>query len=222
MTKEPQYGIFIDEFKENGAVILGPMSSYMARHDPKMMAIKLSRYKFIAKMLSGKNDVLEIGCGDSFGSTIVKDEVKNLTCTDFDPLWINYCKQINNNEIKFKLLNVIDDKIDEKYDAVFSMDVFEHILPKDEKKFIHGVINCLKDRDSVCIIGIPSLESQNYTSQINKEGHVNCKTGDDLKSLLLEYFNNVFIFSSNDEVVHTGYFKMAHYLIAVCCGVKRL
>jgi hypothetical protein len=26
------------------------------------------------------------------------------------------------------------------------------------------------------------------------------------------------MFSMNDEVVHTGYHKMAHYLFAVCCG----
>jgi len=25
----------------------------------------------------------------------------------------------------------------------------------------------------------------------------------------------------NDEVVHTGYHKMAHYLLALCCGKKR-
>jgi hypothetical protein len=24
----------------------------------------------------------------------------------------------------------------------------------------------------------------------------------------------------NDEVVHTGFYPMAHYLIAVCCGKK--
>jgi len=24
----------------------------------------------------------------------------------------------------------------------------------------------------------------------------------------------------NDEVVHTGYHKMAHYLFALCCGKK--
>jgi len=49
---------------------------------------------------------------------------------------------------------------------------------------------------------------------------VNCKSGPQLKSLLQNYFEHVFLFSMNDEVVHTGYYPMAHYLIAVCCGKK--
>jgi hypothetical protein len=43
----------------------------------------------------------------------------------------------------------------------------------------------------------------------------------DFQSIMEHYFHNVFMFSSNDEVVHTGYFKMSHYLIALCCGPKR-
>ena len=35
-----------------------------------------------------------------------------------------------------------------------------------------------------------------------------------LKRLMVRYFHDVFIFSMNDEVVHTGYHKMAHYLLA--------
>jgi hypothetical protein len=35
-----------------------------------------------------------------------------------------------------------------------------------------------------------------------------------------DYFHNVFVFSMNDEVVHTGYYPMAHYLFAVCAGKK--
>jgi hypothetical protein len=28
------------------------------------------------------------------------------------------------------------------------------------------------------------------------------------------------LFSMNDETVHTGFYPMAHYLIALCCGKK--
>ena len=31
---------------------------------------------------------------------------------------------------------------------------------------------------------------------------------------------DVFMFSMNDEVVHTGYSKLAHYIFALCCGAK--
>jgi hypothetical protein len=64
---------------------------------------------------------------------------------------------------------------------------------------------------------MPSLESQTYASPQSKEGHVNCQSGDELKKNLQGYFENVFIFSMNDEVIHTGYYPMAHYLLALCC-----
>jgi hypothetical protein len=35
------------------------------------------------------------------------------------------------------------------------------------------------------------------------------------------HFRTVFIFSMNDEVVHTGFSPMAHYLLAVAVGVRR-
>ena len=40
--------------------------------------------------------------------------------------------------------------------------------------------------------------------------------GSELKSLLEQYFHSVFLFSMNDEVVHTGFYPMAHYLLAIC------
>jgi len=72
------------------------------------------------------------------------------------------------------------------------------------------------------IVGSPSLESQAHASPPSKAGHINCKSGAELKALLQHYFENVFLFSMNDEVVHTGYYPMAHYLFAVCCQKKIL
>jgi hypothetical protein len=69
----------------------------------------------------------------------------------------------------------------------------------------------------VLLIGTPSLESQQYASPASRAGHVNCKTAEEIKQLLLNYFANVFIFSMNDEVIHTGFYPMAHYLFALCC-----
>ena len=50
------------------------MNSAVWHGDPKRLVFTLSRYKFVAKMLSGKNSVAEIGCGDGFGARIVKQE----------------------------------------------------------------------------------------------------------------------------------------------------
>ena len=111
--------------------------------------------------------------------------------------------------------NFLDSPIDGTFDAAYSLDVLEHIDAKDEDRFLSNICQCLTD-DAVAIIGMPSLESQTYASEGSKLGHVNCKTAPDLKALMEKYFRSVFMFSMNDEVIHTGYHKMAHYIFAVC------
>ena len=74
----------------------------------------------------------------------------------------------------------------------------------------------------VFIAGMPSIESQKYASKRSKKEHVNCKSGNKLKEMLNKYFHNVFVFSMNDEVVHTGFYPMAHYLFALGVGKKKL
>ena len=73
-------------------------------------------------------------------------------------------------------------------------------------------------KDGALIFGMPSLESQLYASPASKEGHVNCKSGNDFKECMEKYFKNVFLFSMNDEVIHTGFEKMSHYLFTLCVG----
>jgi hypothetical protein len=80
----------------------------------------LACYKFVSKMFSGMQKVLDVGCADAFGTRVVRQEVPEVVATNFDP------------------------------------------------GFIH----------------------------------------------------NVFIFSMNDEVVHTGFHPLAHYLRALCCQRK--
>ena len=221
-TKDPinQPAILLED--KQGLEKLGLMNSVVWYDDPKRLVFTLSRYKFVAKMLSGKNTVVEIGCGDGFGARIVKQEVNQLTITDYDQYFIQRFKDIKSDNwpINAFVHNILDGPLEKLSDAIYSLDVLEHISVNHEDIFITNIINSLSD-DGVVILGMPSIESQAYASPASKDGHVNCKTGKDLKSLLEKYFHNVFLFSMNDEIVHTGFEKMAHYLLVLCCGVKK-
>ena len=52
-------------------VFFGRMTSHAWRDDPKRLGFTLARYKFVAKMLAGYEQVLEVGCGDGFASVVV-------------------------------------------------------------------------------------------------------------------------------------------------------
>lgn len=89
-TKEKQYQFLLSVKKQES---LGLMSQQVWRDDPRRLVFLLSRYKFIAKMLSGLKSVLEVGCADGFGSRIVRQEVGSILATDFDPIFIRDAKK---------------------------------------------------------------------------------------------------------------------------------
>jgi 2-polyprenyl-3-methyl-5-hydroxy-6-metoxy-1,4-benzoquinol methylase len=220
-TKDPVNQPLISLENDRGLENIGLMKSLEWHEDPRRLVFTLSRYKFVAKMLSGKNRVAEIGCGDGFCARIVKQEVGQLTITDYDSYFIKRFEDIASEEWPISAVehNILEGPLEQKFDAIYSLDVMEHIHSENEHVFIKNIIDSVKN-SGVVIIGMPSLESQMYASPGSKAGHVNCKSGKNLKSLMESFFHNVFLFSMNDEVVHTGFEKMAHYLIVVCTSKK--
>jgi len=198
------------------------MMNQIWNDDPRRLAFVLSRYKFIAKMLDGYVSVLEVGCGDAWPARLVKQAVKNLTVSDFDSVFIEDAKQRADADwpIDYLLHDMTKKPTEKRFNAIYSVDVLEHIDPTKEDAFLSNICASLQPH-GVAIIGMPSIESQQFASQVSKLGHVNCKTGADFKKFMTGYFHHVFLFSMNDEVVHTGFDKMAHYLFALCCGARR-
>tara|TARA_B100000674_G_C37915384_1_gene950624 strand:- start:821 stop:1528 length:708 start_codon:yes stop_codon:yes gene_type:complete len=196
--------------------------------DPTYWLFKLARYKHCSRLLEGCKNVLEIGAGDSFASPMVASKVENLICCEEFPDLCKYSSEhiptiAPNIEIvncsfpseAEKLVEKIKDS--RNFDAIYSLDVFEHI-PKDATNaFMQKCVDIL-DNNGIYICGIPSLESQQYASEGSKIGHVNCMSKSELKQFLSTYFINTFVFSMNDEVLHTGYGPMSHYLLALCTG----
>jgi 2-polyprenyl-3-methyl-5-hydroxy-6-metoxy-1,4-benzoquinol methylase len=220
-TKERQYQNMVEQASGRGLETFGLMTSFAWNDDPKRLAFTLSRYKFVAKLLSGRKHVLEIGCADAFGTRIVKQEVEKLTATDFDPVFIADVKNRMSPQWEFEAFvhDMLSGPVPGRYDAAYALDVLEHIEPKDEHTFLTNLVGSLLPH-GVAVLGMPSLESQVYASPNSKAGHVNCKSLPDFQKLMERYFHNVFMFCMNDEVVHTGYHKMAHYLFALGCSQR--
>lgn len=214
--KEPQYQIQFDTYKTKGPVCLGPTASHLWRSDPRHLSFLLARYKVVSKLLSGKSSVLEIGCGDAFAIDIVLQEVGSVLGVDFDPLFIEFATKFHGDRDRcsFKVMDFTVNTVDRQFDAVYTLDVIEHINKDAENSFMKNICKALKPR-GVCIVGTPSIESQRYASKWSKAGHINCKSGSDLKTLLLKYFHSAFVFSMNDEMIHLGFYPMAHYLIGI-------
>jgi 2-polyprenyl-3-methyl-5-hydroxy-6-metoxy-1,4-benzoquinol methylase len=220
-TKETQYQVCVDAADERGYETLGLRGSESWYQDPKHLVFRLSRYKFVAKMLAGRKHALEVGCGDAFGTRIVQAEVGKLTAIDFDPVFVEDVKQrmVPRWQFDVRVHDMLNGPVPGQFDAVYSLDVLEHIEQSKEQIFLKNAFGSL-DPNGAAIVGLPSLESQPYASVQSKLGHVNCKSAPELRQLMEGFFHNVFIFSMNDEVVHTGFHKMANYVFAIGAGKR--
>ena len=221
-TKEQQYQIHFATLQEKGPVQMGPSASHTWRSDPRRLTFFLARYKFCSKMLTGKSKVLEVGCSDGFGIRILLQTVDFVHGVDFDPLYIEAATQHAQAEslnCTFSVVDITKKSPEGKYDAAYSLDMIEHLDPEQEHLFWKNVCGVLEP-NGILIVGTPNITASPYASQWSQEGHINLKSADTLKSAMQEYFENVFIFSMNDEVVHTGYYPMAHYLIAMGVGLR--
>lgn len=194
--------------------LVGGMTADYWERDPKRLAFVLARYKFVARMFEGKGRVLEIGCADGTGSRIVRQHVGYLMAIDIEAASLIEAneRQSRTWPVEFALHDISKRALDQHgFDAAYALDVLEHIDRKDEERFLANV----RASAPVVIVGMPSLESQRYASDLSRAGHVNCKSGTELRLVLRRYWREVFLFSMNDETVHTGFSPMAHYLLAL-------
>jgi hypothetical protein len=221
-TIEPQYEHHLQLKHTQGLTPLGVEKSAGWHLDPKRLVFVLSRYKFVAKMLSGYDRVLEVGCGDGFPIRIVLQEVQSVHGIDIDPAFIRDIEERYDSAwpFSYEVHDMLSGPVRGRpYSAAYCLDVLEHIPKSREDEFLANI--CLSVGSfAPVIIGMPSEESQIFASPLSKVGHVNCKSGSDLKSAMLRHFQSVFIFSMNDEVVHTGFSGMSHYLFALCVGKR--
>ena len=138
---EKQYNVIDSSKQENGICSLGTMTSYTWLNDPKRLLFVLSRYKVAASILSGEEDVLEIGCGDGFPARIVSQAVKKLTLCDIDQKFVEQAKQQSRLPYEFDTFkhNFLESETSTKYSACYLLDVLEHIAPSEESCFLSSL-----------------------------------------------------------------------------------
>lgn len=214
--------LHVEKQEMSPAVTLGPYNSAGLLNDPRRVGFLFARYKFAAKMLVGSRSVLEIGCQEGLGSMVVAQAVEHLVSTDFYKPHIESCQErlvglIDN--IEFRGHDIIDGPVEGRFDGAFSLDVIEHIDPTQEHSFMANIASSLTEH-GVFVLGSPSLESQKYASKNARDGHINCHSGEEFRELCQRYYHNVFMFGMNDEVLHTGFLPMAHYILALCTNPK--
>lgn len=195
-------------------VLLGTYTSYNLLKNPRSLLFSLSRYKFASKMIGSGKRIIEVGCSDGFRSNILAEFSKEVIGVDIDSEAVQEASaSIKLPNVQFKNADFMSCDLG-KFDALVSMDVIEHIQSENENKFFSAVKKNLNET-GMAVIGTPNKNAEAYASLPSRVGHINLYTQERLKNVMEQNFKFVQMFSMNDEVVHTGYHNMAHYLIAV-------
>ena len=211
----------VDRHKNGEAYTLGPYASLDLVGDPRHLFIALARYKFCSKMLAGRQRVLEVGCGDGLGLELILQTCSKVTAIDLEPAIIQYNQEHNRypDRLEFEARDIIARPYQAEFDAALSLDVLEHIAPEQENDFLRHLGQSLQQQ-APCLIGTPNITASAYASEGSRREHINLKSHETLLASLTPHFHNIFIFSMNDELVHTGFYPMAHYLMALAVGPK--
>lgn len=206
---------------------LGPIYTELALTDPKRLAFITSRYKFCAKMLKDRKRIVEVGCGECLGTLMLLADTKaDILSLDFDESQISYANRTivpsldrvvpnRSSRVNFQCMDFLNSDLIGVADGLLSIDVIEHIEPKLTGQFLENCTKALGDK-GVAIIGSPSEYAKPFASERSNVGHINLFTPDRFQETLGEHFSNVFLFSMNDEMIHTGFDKLAHYMMALC------
>lgn len=158
-----------------------------------MIARHFCAYRFTKDFVYGKT-VLDIGCGEGYGSHYLAGFAKEVVGIDYDKAIIDYAKnkyQINNlifYTIDIKELNSIKNK----FDIVCSFQVIEHF--QDIEIFLEN-IKLLLNPDGIFICSTPNkLDASPKSDKPLNKFHVREYLWNEFEELLKIYFRGVNMF----------------------------
>ena len=147
---EKLYDLFLDSNRQYSC-------AYFKNENDTLETAQNNKIQHIIKKLNIKENqkVLDIGCGwGSLAIDIAKSANCEVTGITLSENQYNYCnkkaKELNlENQVRFKLVDYRE--LDEKFDRIVSVGMFEHVGRKFYKKFFQQVEKLLKD-DGVSLI----------------------------------------------------------------------
>lgn len=199
-----------------------PIDSFMLERnflkDPLMSSIKLARYKFTAKMLSKDDTLLDLGCGNGFGTYFYSKFCREATGLDLYARVSKAGARFPGDNLHFiqgDILSPPETIQGKQFSAVSLIDVIEHFYKDDGEKIVRTYSDMLTS-NGMMVIGTPSRYSAEYRSDSGKKEHFHEYDPDELRDMCMPYFGRTLLFSMNDETVHTGFSKLAWFIFLLC------
>jgi len=170
---------------------------FVPHHTDPILALEhYHRYCFAAGLVRGKK-VLDIACGEGYGSAFLSKWAETIVAVDSDAATIDHArkKYSTYNNLSFQVGRCEDPYPgQELYDVVVGFEMLEHIPENDQVRFLENARRILK-RGGLFIVSSPEKKEYDATLPAVNEFHKHELTLPELTALLRTYFKHVHIFA---------------------------
>lgn len=214
LKSQSQWLTVTDLMNAEKVITLGQTHADWYHTKPRKILDYLSYYKFASKIIGKSKRVLDVGCSEGFGTYLMGKECGWAKGIDLNPEAISVAKSnFYEKTVEFSLADVLKLDANVKFDAIVNFNAIEHLSTAENHLFWNSHLQLIKS-EGLVIIGTPNpiTLGRNDTS--------NDYTFDHLETEMSRYFDYVFPFVANDEVVHTGNPFLAEFYIFVGCKKK--
>jgi len=170
------------------------------RYLPELLSAKISyehwhRYMFASRFCNQKN-VLDIACGEGFGSNYLSKNAEFVLGVDIAPDIIEHAKKkYNHQRLDFMVSNAVSVPLEsENFDVIVSFETLEHLSKDDQHLFIKEMVRLMKE-DGTLIISTPNKKVYSDDANYSNPFHLSEFYKQEFMSFLTEHFKNITIFS---------------------------
>lgn len=150
--------------------------------------------------------MLDIACGEGYGTALIGKYAKKVIGVDIDEACIEWASgnyASNNDKLSFVQGTVTSIPLDDNsIDVVISFETIEHVTEADQHLFMSEVKRILKP-DGLLIISTPNTELYSIKQDLNNQFHLKEFSKEEFRNFLKEYFSYTYDFEQGYEIVST-------------------
>lgn len=152
------------------------------------------RYIYSLKFISSKDNILDIACGNGFGSYLLSQKTTGIVIgADVSPEAIEYCSSLfpGQENLKFQIVDGTKMRFaDEHFDLIISFETIEHTT--EYNKMLKEFYRTLK-RGGKALISTPNFIVNSPNGVIKNPFHTQEFRYNELSQILTSVFDNVII-----------------------------
>lgn len=193
MELEQQFTEAVTTHKKDGTLQVDGERFVPWLGDPVINYEHLHRYRFAKEFVKGKM-VLDLACGEGYGSYMLAEEASKVIGVDIDESTIKHAstKYVKDN-LKFMKSSMMEVTIKARrlFDVIICFEALEHTEEQD--KVMAEVKRLLKD-DGIFVTSMPNKYIYSDQANYKNPWHKRELYLDEFKTLLKSTFNNVLIY----------------------------